>query len=576
MKLAGLTIRNFGCIDENGVDILIDDIVVLIGPNNAGKSTVLGAYEAFASSGASLDISKFHGENPDKPVEIIGVFTQLSDEDKEKVGKWIHTDDNYGQCIRYRWLWTTPNQSGQKFSWDATAGEYVLNGVGGWDSIIASCIPVPLRVTPHDTSQDLEAKITDILTSAAKTGLKKDTGRLADVMRALTRLTEEFGKEVEEEVQKACKQISERLRSVFPGLGVEFQPSLGKFDAEKAIGAGSHIRISAETGTSIPLTQQGTGVQRAFLWSALGTLAEMGHMEKKSRTVSAGRPRILLIDEPESFLHPPSVRAAREALYAVAGVDGWQVMATTHSPVFIDVSKPHTSIVRIGRDSGSGSRVFSTERSTFDVEERTRLQMIRACHPTVNEFFFADHVVLVEGETEHAVLSILFDRYADQLRKHYHVVNCMGKANIPLFARILNQFQTPYTVIHDSDSPKVKRQEKWQKSGMWTVNTSIMTALKERPKNAPPSFAIAHVPDFEGYYFGERLEDDKPAHALMQLAREDFDTADELRALREFPLALANGTHPGLYTEMAELTERVRAWAEETGVAPAEQWAFDN
>ena len=41
MKLRALTIRNFASIGEPGLTIPIDDIVVLIGPNNSGKSSVL-------------------------------------------------------------------------------------------------------------------------------------------------------------------------------------------------------------------------------------------------------------------------------------------------------------------------------------------------------------------------------------------------------------------------------------------------------------------------------------------------------------------------------------------------------
>ncbi len=41
MKLIELRIKNFGCIDECGINVKIDDIVVLIGPNNVGKTTVL-------------------------------------------------------------------------------------------------------------------------------------------------------------------------------------------------------------------------------------------------------------------------------------------------------------------------------------------------------------------------------------------------------------------------------------------------------------------------------------------------------------------------------------------------------
>ena len=73
MKLIELQIKNFGCIDENGITIKIDDIVVLIGPNNVGKTTSIRAYEMFANSGTILKIDDFYQNNENNPVEIAGV-----------------------------------------------------------------------------------------------------------------------------------------------------------------------------------------------------------------------------------------------------------------------------------------------------------------------------------------------------------------------------------------------------------------------------------------------------------------------------------------------------------------------
>ena len=59
MKLSRIRIESFGCFDAKGIEILIDNIVVLIGPNNSGKSTIMNAYEAFASLGKELPIEAF-------------------------------------------------------------------------------------------------------------------------------------------------------------------------------------------------------------------------------------------------------------------------------------------------------------------------------------------------------------------------------------------------------------------------------------------------------------------------------------------------------------------------------------
>ena len=44
-KLVRITVRNIGCIGSDGVEIELDNVVCLVGKNNAGKSTILRAYE---------------------------------------------------------------------------------------------------------------------------------------------------------------------------------------------------------------------------------------------------------------------------------------------------------------------------------------------------------------------------------------------------------------------------------------------------------------------------------------------------------------------------------------------------
>ena len=117
-------------------------------------------------------------------------------------------------------------------------------------------------------------------------------------------------------------------------------------------------------------------MQRAFLWSAIEALADSGKMKNGRAVIKNGVSKILLVEEPESFLHPPAIRLAREALYKLAKLENWQVMITTHSPIFIDVSKPHTTITRVEKNDGSATNVFSTDKANFSDDERERLQMI--------------------------------------------------------------------------------------------------------------------------------------------------------------------------------------------------------
>jgi putative ATP-dependent endonuclease of OLD family len=97
-----LQIKNFGCFDEKGITIKIDNIVVLIGPNNVGKTTVFKAYEAFRNSGSPLKIDEFYQNNEKNPIEISGGFRKINEEDKAQIGeKWLYQNEDGDTVITY-------------------------------------------------------------------------------------------------------------------------------------------------------------------------------------------------------------------------------------------------------------------------------------------------------------------------------------------------------------------------------------------------------------------------------------------------------------------------------------------
>lgn len=570
MKIKGLNIKNFGCFDEDGCEVKIDNIVVLIGQNNVGKSTILDAYEAYASVGKALPITFFHKENSETPIEITGIFTDLIQEDIDLIGKkWIHTDSLYGDCIKVKWIWSKPDDKGEKYAYDPEKDKFVKGGVGGWDSKLASRIPVPLRIRPTDSPETFEKIVVEILTTSVKDTLKKDKSKTNDVIKELEKLTEQFTNDIKDEIDNACSVITKKLEKIFPDYNVEFKSGIGKIEPEKIIGSGSQIAIKDKSNNIIPIIQQGSGLQRSFLWSALSALAETGRY-KKGKNAIDDKPRILLIDEPEAFLHPETIRLAREALYEFAELENWQILSTTHSPVFIDVSKPHTTIIRVEQDKKWNTKLISTDKVSFEEDERKTLAMIRACHPTINEFFFADKVILVEGDTENAVFTNLLNK-ADVSTK-YHIVNCFGKANIPMFQKILNQFNVEYVAIHDSDAPKAKRKDKWIKNGRWTDNKNIFNLANEA-KNG--SYSIAQVPNFEGYYFNESVSGDKPYNALQTLQASDFETNTDYIKLRSFVECIENKNHEGIYKSISDLEDKVKAWVKKEQPEEAERWKFE-
>lgn len=511
MKLTSLGIKNFKRIGPDGCDIRIDQIVVLVGRNNVGKSTVLDAYEAFASGGAVLSITHFHNETAINPIEITGVFCNITEEDEATISKkWTHDDPEYGRCIKVRWIWTQPGQRGQKKSLNPMTGEFEDGGMGGFDSLIQSRIPQPVRIRPTDSTEQTQINIVSMLKDHVKAQLKKDSSHAKDVIAQIEILAEKLLAETKEEFTILSEKISKNVAEVFPGITIELIPKSKDSIDEKIVGAESFLRIGTTNETAIPLIYQGTGLQRALLWSAL---AVMSNTKKKSKA-DTDATKILLIDEPEAFLHPPTVRGAREALYSFAlNNPEWQVIATTHSPVFIDLSKSHTTIIRVDPEEKK-ERFISTDLISFDAPEKSRLQMIRACNPVVNEFFFYDNIILVEGPTENLVVR----HFAEKLGLDVHVIDCMGKGNIPLFAKILNQFKSKYIIIHDSDTPKIIKKGAYANSGTWTMNMKIRESISN-----DGCFIFTQFPHFEGEFFGETLRGGKVDRVLEILSAPDSD-----------------------------------------------------
>ena len=258
MKLIELRIKNFGCIDECGINVKIDDIVVLIGPNNVGKTTVLKAYETFRNSGAPLAIDDFYQSRETNPVEIAGIFNEISEADKAKIGeKWVYLNEENEEVVQYKWMWNKSNQKGEKFAWNNVEKEWIGGGMGGWDAIIASCIPLPLKINPFDDSAQLEKQIVELLTSAVKENVKSNQSKVSKMMENINNLAKDVKTEIAEELDEITGKLENNLNDIFPDHKVDIDPQAGKLDVDKILATGTHLQIASVDDKHYPLANQG-------------------------------------------------------------------------------------------------------------------------------------------------------------------------------------------------------------------------------------------------------------------------------------------------------------------------------
>lgn len=573
MKLAELIIENFRGVGPNGVRIKIDNIVVLIGKNNVGKTTILSAYEAFASTGAALKLKDFHNEDIKNKPKITGIFVDVTE--GELSTKWIHNDEvlGYINCIKAQYQWSAPDEKGEKYAFNPATGQYEKGGLGGFDSILTSKIPTPLKISPLDDPLELEKKILEILTEAIKKSNKKDNSKVEQLLSSIKQLAEDVQKEIAEDLTTSCAMVSEEMMKVFPEATViHIEPQASKIEPEKLIGGGSFIRLGSSEQHLAPLSNHGTGLQRTFLWSALKMLAETGRHQVQRKPVGAGTQKILLLEEPEAFLHPSAIRSAMESLYAIAEHQDWQIMISSHSPIFIDLTKDHTSIIRIEKKNSADYAIntFSTDEVKFSDDDKENLKMLNYCNPYFNEFFFSSNNLLVEGETEVTVVKSLMQ--TGKIEKDcIHVINCLGKANIVTVSKILNHFKVNYSILHDSDSPKVQRDGKYIVNSMWTINQKINNEVEAGRRKGLNIKTFISVPNFEGEYFKGRTGSSKPFGAWRVFTSERDDVIDKFVQL--IMTIIGKGEVCAVeYKNIVDLTRRVSKYVVGEGLHNNQLW----
>ena len=525
-RLKELTVQNFRCIGTHPVKIELDDIVVLVGPNNTGKSSILRAYQVVMSHGSAagkLTLEDF----PDGCIDadklpMIELVTIVGDNSPGK--DWININEKGEIEVRERWFWEkegVPTRQG----WNVKTKDWDKKVPWGAPNVAKSRRPEPHRVSAFDSPEKQSTEITKILLAVLQNRIRtlaeESEGENETPYKKLLDAVKTIQKAVVDETQDEITKVENELRTsiqrIFPDHDVKFDAK-PEHDVERTInlfGNDPELKMGLKDGYMSSIERQGSGTRRTLLWTALKIVSERKRTEK-----AKSRPHVLLLDEPEICLHPNAIREACDVLYNLPASGNWQVMVTTHSPCFIDVSRDNTTIIRVERSiTGDivGTTIFRPERAQLDNDDRERLKLLNLCDPYLAEFFFGGRTIIVEGDTEYTAFHYVRDLYADEF-KDVHVVRARGKATIVSLMKILNHFGAPYAVLHDSDRKKATRKGKEINNPAWSMNFKIL----EESKNADDAVRlVASIPNFEGAYFDEELKGDKPYTALSKLKSED-------------------------------------------------------
>ena len=190
---------------------------------------------------------------------------------------------------------------------------------------------------------------------------------------------------------------------------------------------------------------------------------------------------VLLIEEPELYLSPHAQRHLFRVMRTLAQ-HGNQILYSTHAPVFLSVDRVE-DLALVRHTKGKGTTLFQPD----PLDEAEAFRLVAELDNDRAELFLARAVLLVEGRTEKLTFPLVFDALGLEPDKEgILVLECGGKGNMPLYARICNACAIPYVVVHDRDAPKGHRPVDSER----IVNQQILDVAGRRR-------TVVLVPDFE-------------------------------------------------------------------------------
>jgi len=232
---------------------------------------------------------------------------------------------------------------------------------------------------------------------------------------------------------------------------------------------------------------------------------------------------ILFIDEPEAFLHPPQARLLGKML-AKDLPSARQLFLATHSEDFLkgllDANISKLKIIRIQRN-GSINNVSSLTSS--DIDNIWNDSLLR--HSNVLNGLFHSKVLICESDSDcrffSAVLSAQFDN-TGTIAPDILFVHCGGKHRIPTVIKALKKLNVPITVVSDFDvlndtNPLKEIFE--DLGGIWTEVENDWKIVKREIEQKRPEFLTSDIKQDIENTFSSTTERIFPREKINEIQR---------------------------------------------------------
>lgn len=400
--MISISISSLTASDGSEIAIPERGLVLLVGPNNVGKSQVLRDITGLVNDpqGHSKALTQLALEKPISDESLIDWFRQHLRQLKSDLSGSIYQVPGWGNVpldqISSQWNQPGLNFFTSMFLFHADGNSRL--GAGNSQPSFAPATETPASpLQLAYVSPEIEKKLDAMVRKAFGTGVLVD-----------------------------------RYNGSILTLRVGDAPT---FDHENGLPTASYLQELSELPR---LEDQGDGM-RSYVGLAL--------------FLAAGDHQIFLIDEPEAFLHPPQARQLGRVLADLASDQ--QVFVATHSSSVVQgalESSVETTVLRMTRSTNINHVSYL---GSTDVRSLWADSLLR--YSNVLDGLFHDVVVLCEGDADCRFYQAVLDELAEEdagsnvRTPEYLFTQCGGKSRFASVLRTLKSVAVPVIVVTDFD-----------------------------------------------------------------------------------------------------------------------------
>ncbi|MGC9124374.1 MAG: ATP-dependent nuclease [Thermoplasmata archaeon] len=415
-----LKIQNFRSIRD--LEVELDKINAFIGPNNAGKSNIMKALnlilgEAYPTV-KSFDEKDFHMHNTDNPIVIEVIFDGPLNYDNRVYGFKLEFDGNQFDyvCI---------NQNGRVLIYDG--------------------------VRPIKVSKAMKEEVTLMYLSLDRQATQQIR---ASQWTLYGKLLKYINSQIDQNKKEALKnQVKEILeKSIYSDIKILENALNQHIQEQTGLSLGIDLSILDELEITKNLRPYiiegnfksdaedvGAGVQSALSIAIARAYAQI-----------VRQPLIIAIEEPELYLHPHGCRHFYKRLKEMADNQGIQIIYTTHERSFVNISEFKS--IHLVRKENNKTRIYSGGSLSI-TKDFDQVKLASKFDEYINEVFFAEHVILVEGFSDKVACKLALEKLGvDVDLKNISIIECGSKTAIEPIARVLKHFGIKTYVLIDSDA----------------------------------------------------------------------------------------------------------------------------